>query len=212
MSVGLFFMSASFDLEMSFGASSEFRIFGVDEVGRGPLAGPVVAAAVFIPPNLWNEAQVQEFQDSKKVKPSKRRELADWIRGNCVWALAEADAAEIDRINILQASLAAMARALDQVPANFALIDGNRAPDTPVSCQTVVKGDAKSRSIAAASILAKAHRDALMEALDREFPQYGWAQNAGYPTAQHRQALLDHGATCYHRVTFGGVKNVTNQQ
>ena len=183
---------------------------GVDEVGRGPLAGPVVAAAVHIPLNLWEAAEVQQFEDSKRLSPTKRETLADWIRAHCPWGLAEVSAQEIDELNILQASLQAMARALAQVPADLALIDGNKVPPVSTRCQTVVKGDAKSRSIAAASILAKAHRDHLMARLHQEFPAYGWAQNAGYPTAQHRAALQALGPTCYHRVTFRGIKNVTS--
>ncbi len=153
---------------------------------------------------------MQRFQDSKKVKPADRASLATWIKANCAWGLSEVDAAEIDQLNILQASLTAMARALAQVSADFALIDGNKLPKTPVACEALVKGDAKSRSIAAASILAKDHRDTLMLALHHEFPAYGWDRNAGYPTAEHRAAIAQHGATCYHRATFKGVKNVTN--
>ena len=205
-------MTASFDPEMAAGASAEFRVFGVDEVGRGPLAGPVVAAAVHVPPDLWEAPEVQDLQDSKKVSPANRARLSGWIQAKCLWALSEVTAPEIDALNILQATMVAMARALDQVPADFALIDGNRVPTTPVPSRALVKGDAKSRSIAAASILAKHHRDQLMARLDAEFPQYGWARNAGYPTAEHRAALQAHGPTCYHRATFRGVKNVTNSE
>ena len=203
-------MSASFDPEIAAGASQDFAIFGVDEVGRGPLAGPVVAAAVHIPLNLWEALEVQRFHDSKKVKPADRAALAAWIKANCIWALCEVDAAEIDQLNILQASLTAMARALAQVSADFALIDGNKLPQTSVPCEALIKGDAKSRSIAAASILAKDHRDTLMLALHAEFPNYGWDRNAGYPTAEHRAAIAAHGPTCYHRATFKGVRTVTN--
>ena len=203
-------MTASFDPEIAAGARADFCVFGVDEVGRGPLAGPVVAAAVHIPLDLWDAPEVSRLQDSKKVSAVNRAQLAAWIKETCLWSLSEVSAQEIDEINILQASLAAMARALAQVPADFALIDGNKVPQTPVLCQALVKGDAKSRSIAAASILAKDHRDQIMSALDQEFPMYGWARNVGYPTAEHRGAIAAHGATCYHRATFRGVKNVTN--
>ena len=205
-------MTGSFDPEIAAGASADFRVFGVDEVGRGPLAGPVVAAAVHIPLPLWEAPEVLALQDSKKVSAANRARLSAWVQKNCLWALAAVEAGEIDRLNILEASLTAMARALAQVPADFALIDGNLVPETPVPCQPLVKGDAKSRSIAAASIVAKHHRDQIMARLDQEYPQYGWAQNAGYPTASHRAALATHGPTCYHRATFRGVKNVTDQK
>ena len=198
-------MGANFDLEVQVKASAEFHVFGVDEVGRGPLAGPVVAAAVQIPLPLWDADAVGHLQDSKKVGAKKRAILADWIRTHCRWSLAEVSAQEIDRLNILAASLRAMARALDQVPADFALIDGPKVPPTPVPALAVVRGDGRSRSIAAASILAKDHRDRLMRALDADFPAYGWVQNAGYPTALHRQALKDLGPTPHHRRTFKGV-------
>ena len=202
-------VTASFDPERALGASPQCRVFGVDEVGRGPLAGPVVAAAVHIPLPLWEEPEVRNLQDSKRVRAAERARLSTWIKAHCLWALAEVGPAEIDRLNILQASLLAMARALAQVPADQALIDGNKLPPTPVPAKALVKGDAKSRSIAAASILAKEHRDQIMRRLDAEFPVYGWSQNAGYPTAQHRAALTIHGPSCYHRATFRGVKNVT---
>ena len=203
-------MSASFEPEIAAGASQVFAVFGVDEAGRGPLAGPVVAAAVRIPLNLWDTPQVRRLQDSKKVTPADRTTLSIWIKANCIWALSEVQVPEIDQLNILQASLAAMARALEQLPADLALIDGNKLPQTPVPCQALVKGDAKSRSIAAASILAKDHRDGLMRVLHREFPVYGWDRNAGYPTAEHRASIARYGVTPYHRTTFRGVKNVTN--
>ncbi len=186
-------------------ASAEFHVFGVDEAGRGPLAGPVVAAAVQIPLQLWDAGAVSHLQDSKKVVAKKRTMLADWIRAHCCWSLAEVSVQEIDRLNILKASLCAMARALDQVPADFALIDGPKVPPTSVPALAVVRGDVRSRSIAAASILAKDHRDRLMQALDADYPAYGWAQNAGYPTARHRRALKDQGPTPHHRRSFRGV-------
>ena len=201
---------ASFDPEQAVGARADFIVCGVDEVGRGPLAGPVVAAAVHIPLTLWNREQVARLRDSKRVPIKEREELAAWIKAHCRWGLAEIGPGEIDQINILQASLKAMAHAVSQISADFALIDGNRAPALPIPSQTVVKGDHKSRSIAAASILAKVHRDHIMADLDAQFPLYGWAQNAGYPTAAHRAALALYGPSCHHRATFRGVKNVTS--
>lgn len=202
-------MTANFELEIASDASADFLVFGVDEVGRGPLAGPVVAAAVNIPINLWEKSEVAAIEDSKKVNPRKRAYLAAWIKKHCSFSVAQVNAAEIDKINILQASLAAMARSLEQVPADFALIDGNKIPITPVSCMAVVKGDSKSKSIAAASIIAKEYRDSIMVRLAKEFPNYGWSKNSGYPTAEHRAALQKYGPTLYHRATFNGVKNVT---
>ncbi|MFM2251205.1 MAG: hypothetical protein RLZZ358_2135 [Bacteroidota bacterium] len=175
---------------------------GCDEVGRGCLAGPVVAAAVILPSDYRNPW----IQDSKKLSKSTREELIQEIKGAALgWAIAEASVAEIDRINILQASFLAMERAIQQLPKapEHLLIDGNRWKSTlhyPYTC--VIKGDGKFASIAAASILAKVYRDDLMEKLGQEFPHYGWEQNAGYPTKKHREGIQSHGSCDWHRKSF----------
>ena len=190
-------------------------VIGVDEVGRGPLAGPVVAAAVYIPPDRRLHPVWRDVQDSKKLSSVRREVLFDVIKGQCLFGLGEASVAEIDQINILQATFLAMRRAIEMVvdthgiPAPFLLIDGNRRPkDWFWECQTVVKGDAKSVSIAAASILAKVTRDRLMADLAQDFPAYGWAQNAGYGTPEHLSALSTHGITPHHRLSFAPVKRL----
>ena len=186
-------------------------LIGVDEVGRGPLAGPVVACAVHIPPTLWQQSWLQELGDSKKLSPAKRQKLYTIITTHCPYAVTQSSVAEIEQLNILQASLLAMQRAitqlLPQVPqANLALIDGNRLPkDLPLPAQSVVKGDAKSAHIAAASIVAKVWRDTHMAELATQYPAYGWAQNAGYGTKQHLAALVAHGITPHHRLGFAPV-------
>jgi ribonuclease HII len=188
------------------------HLIGVDEVGRGPLAGPVVACAVHIPPTLWQQPWLGELADSKKLSLTKRQKLCHAITAHCPYALAHSSIAEIDQLNILQASLLAMQRAitqlLPQVPqANLALIDGNRLPlNLPLPAQSVVKGDAQSAHIAAASIVAKVWRDTHMAQLALQHPHYGWAQNAGYGTKQHLAALVQHGITPHHRLGFGPVK------
>ena len=175
---------------------------GCDEVGRGCLAGPVVAAAVILPVDYHNPW----IQDSKKLSKHTREELIQEIKGAALgWAIAEASVAEIDRINILQASFLAMERAIQQLPKapEHLLIDGNRWKSTlpyPYTC--VIKGDGKFASIAAASILAKVYRDELMEKLGQEFPHYGWEQNAGYPTKKHREGIQSHGSCDWHRKSF----------
>lgn len=183
-------------------------VCGVDEVGRGPIAGPVTAAAAILPRALPAEL-ADAINDSKKLTEAKREALVPLIEHHAVaWAIAEASVAEIDQINILQAALLAMTRAVEKlsVAPTLALIDGNRAPKAlPCPAQTVVKGDARSLSIAAASILAKVARDRLMTALDREFPGYGWAGNAGYPTPAHLEALRRLGPTPWHRRSFAPV-------
>jgi ribonuclease HII len=175
---------------------------GCDEVGRGCLAGPVVAAAVILPVDYRNPW----IQDSKKLSKHTREELIQEIKGAALgWAIAEASVAEIDQINILQASFLAMERAIQQLPKapEHLLIDGNRWKSTlpyPYTC--VIKGDGKFASIAAASILAKVYRDDLMEQLAHDFPHYGWEKNAGYPTKKHREGIQSHGSCSWHRKSF----------
>jgi ribonuclease HII len=175
---------------------------GCDEAGRGCLAGPVTAAAVILPPDFDNDL----INDSKQLTERQRERLRPIIEREAVaWAVAMVSPEEIDRINILRASITAMHRALDQlkVRPEGILVDGNRFfPYQNIPHTTIVKGDGKMLSIAAASILAKTHRDELMRRLDEEFPQYGWAKNKGYPTADHRAAIAAYGATPYHRRTF----------
>lgn len=175
---------------------------GCDEVGRGCLCGPVVAAAVILPNDFANEL----INDSKKLSKGNREGLIQEIKDNSIaWAVAESSVEEIDQINILNASLLAMSRAieaLDTAPEHL-LIDGNRFKsklDIPYDC--IIKGDGKYASIAAASILAKVHRDNLMAEYAKEFPGYGWEKNAGYPTKQHRQGILELGSTPIHRKSF----------
>lgn len=175
---------------------------GCDEVGRGCLAGPVVAAAVILPSDYRNPW----IQDSKKLSKQTREELIQEIKGAALgWAIAEASVAEIDRINILQASFLAMERAIQQLPQapEHLLIDGNRWKSTlPYSYTCVIKGDGKFAAIAAASILAKVYRDELMEKLAEDFPHYGWEKNAGYPTKKHREGIQSHGSCSWHRKSF----------
>ncbi|MBY0435454.1 MAG: ribonuclease HII [Cyclobacteriaceae bacterium] len=175
---------------------------GCDEVGRGCLAGPVVAAAVILPKHYQHEL----LNDSKQLTKEERWTLQSEIKRDAIaWAVAEVSAGEIDEINILQASFAAMHRALDQltVRPEFLLVDGNRfVPyrDLPFEC--IIKGDAMYLSIAAASVLAKTHRDELMQRLALEYPGYSWETNVGYPTEEHRDGIRALGITPYHRKTF----------
>lgn len=180
-------------------------IAGVDEAGRGPLCGPVVAAAVIFP-NRDIEIPVV-IRDSKKMSPAQRATAYDWITQNTIWAVGQCSPAEIDELNILWASMCAMERAvamLERVP-DMCLIDGNRVPKN-LTGRAVVKGDAKSLSIAAASIIAKETRDKIMHDLSEKFPMYGWNKNAGYPTAEHLQAIEKYGINEHYRKTFGPVK------
>lgn len=181
---------------------------GCDEAGRGCLAGPVMAAAVVLPQNICeiNPALAEALNDSKQLTEKKRSALRSLIeRDALAWAVAAVDNREIDKINILRASITAMHRALDGLllcPEHI-LVDGNRfLPYKDIPSTTVVKGDAKYMSIAAASILAKTHRDALMLELHERFPQYAWNSNKGYPSAAHRAAIRQYGPTPYHRMTF----------
>lgn len=182
-------------------------VAGVDEAGRGPLAGPVVAAAVI----LDEQQPIAGLNDSKKLSAARRDVLFDEIRAKALCCcIAEATVQEIDELNILQATLLAMRRAVEGLrlkPAQV-LVDGNRLPVLKVPAEAIVKGDAKVASIAAASILAKVHRDRLCEDLHQRFPQYGFATHKGYPTADHLAALQHHGACPEHRRSFGPVKLV----
>lgn len=181
---------------------------GLDEVGRGCLAGPVVAAAVILPKDYTNPL----LNDSKQLSRLERQKLRVEIEREAVsWKIAKASTEEIDRINIAKASFLAMHRAVEQltVQPEHLLVDGNRFVPYPMIPHTcIIKGDSLYASIAAASILAKTYRDELMEQLALDYPMYGWEQNVGYPTPKHCRALLEYGATPWHRKTFGPVKNV----
>lgn len=177
-------------------------VCGIDEAGRGPLAGPVFAAAVILPA----DCEIEGLDDSKKLSEKKRERLYDEIIEKAVaWSVAFADEKEIDEINILNATFLAMKRAADglSVKSDFALIDGNRVPrDLGIECETVIKGDAKSMSIAAASILAKVSRDRFLLELDKEYPQYMFAKHKGYPTALHFELVRKYGPCPVHRLSF----------
>jgi ribonuclease HII len=181
------------------------RVAGVDEAGRGPLAGPVVAAAVILDPRR----RVDGLRDSKQLTAGQRCELAQRIRSDALaFAIAQASVAEIDRLNILQASLLAMRRAIEalQPAAELVLIDGNRLPSIAIAARAVVGGDATEPAISAASILAKTHRDALMQAVHEQYPGYGFAHHFGYPTPEHLARLRELGPCAMHRRTFAPVR------
>ncbi len=186
------------------------RIAGVDEVGRGPLAGPVVAAAVVLDPQNIPAG----LNDSKKLTPRKRAGLMQELLATADVSIAQATVAEIDEHNILRASHIAMVRAVAglKTAPDHVLIDGNMAPrDLTLSSQTIVKGDGRSVSIAAASIAAKLWRDEHMVALAQQYPHYGWEKNAGYPTAQHKLGLQQFGVTPHHRRSFKPIHNILYQ-
>lgn len=181
-------------------------IAGVDEVGRGPLAGPVVSAAVILP----DEHTIVGLDDSKKISHKKRCLLADQIKEQALcWEIAEASVAEIDQINILQATMLAMQRAVSElsIRPELVMVDGNRTPDFGIESKAVVGGDGKVESISAASIIAKVYRDELMQNYAKTYPDYGFEKNAGYPTKLHRDALKQYGVTPIHRRSFAPVKN-----
>ena len=186
-------------------------IAGVDEVGRGPLAGPVVAAAVILDP----ENPIKGLADSKALSAKRREALNTEIRAKALaWVITRAEVDEIDELNILHASMLAMKRALDllSIKPDHAKIDGNRLPpDLPCSAEAIVKGDQSEACISAASIIAKVERDREMIALESIYPGYGFASHKGYPTKVHMQALRDHGVTPVHRYSFGPVARLLEQ-
>lgn len=180
-------------------------IAGVDEVGRGPLCGPVIAAAVILDPLR----PIEGLKDSKRLSEARREMLAAQVREHALaWCIARADVEEIDHLNILHATMLAMQRAVTglTVQPELALVDGNRCPQLAVPCQALVKGDDRVPAIAAASILAKVARDREMLELDVRYPGYGIASHKGYPTKQHMQALAELGATPIHRKSFRPVR------
>lgn len=181
---------------------------GIDEVGRGPLAGPVVAAAVILDrPRLIASTLFKDINDSKKLSLKKRRAIAAALGDYADIGIGLCSVEEIDTINILQATLTAMRRACEKLstaPA-IALVDGNSRPDLPCPVQTVIKGDSVSLSIAAASIAAKVYRDDIMATLSQDFPAYGWDSNAGYGTATHMKAIEINGVTRHHRRSFAPI-------
>jgi ribonuclease HII len=195
-------------LETEHGRLRGVIIAGTDEAGRGPLAGPVVAAAVIIAHDLAADLH-DSIRDSKKLTAQQRDDLFPRICETCAHAIAECSVEEIDRLNILHASLLAMRRAVEALArqVDLVLVDGNKTPPlNGIKALPVIGGDDISLSIAAASILAKVTRDRQMHELHEAFPHYGWAQNRGYPTAFHRAALEKHGPTPHHRQSFTPVK------
>jgi len=203
--------SPDLDQERAAQALGHARVAGVDEVGRGPLAGPVTAAAVILDPECIPEG----LTDSKKLGRARRETLCAALMGCAQVSVAHASVEEIDALNILRAAHLAMARALaalDPMP-DMALIDGNMVPrGLTLPAQAIVRGDAVSLSIAAASIVAKTCRDRLMRDLAQQFPGYGWERNAGYPSKAHRAALLNLGVTPHHRRSFKPVHNILYQE
>lgn len=191
----------SYEFEDKHYAEGYTAVCGCDEAGRGPLCGPVVAAAVILPRGLV----IEGLDDSKKLTEKKREKLFDIIKEKAIaYSIAEASPAEIDEINILNASMLAMRRAVEglAIKVDFALIDGNCSRGFAIPTETVVKGDAKSYSIAAASILAKVTRDRGCIELDRQYPQYNIAKHKGYPTKEHMDAVREHGVCPIYRKTF----------
>lgn len=191
----------TYDFEKALREDGYIAVCGVDEAGRGPLAGPVVAAACILP----IDCEIDGLNDSKKLSEKKREQLFDIIKEKAIaYSIASASNEEIDKLNILNATMLAMARAIEGLPkkADFALVDGNCVRNFPVAAKTVVKGDAKSPSIAAASILAKVTRDRLCLEMDEEYPEYNFKKHKGYPTKEHRELVEKYGPCPLHRMTF----------
>ncbi len=201
----------TFSYERALRQHGYVRIAGTDEVGRGPLAGPVVAACVVLPA----DCEFQKFQDSKKLSPAVRVQLADELeRLDAMIGIGIVSAAEIDRLNILQASLLAMRQAVEALPAppDFLLVDGKFTVPLPIDQQPLVKGDSRSASVAAASIVAKVKRDAMMAEYHLQFPAYNFTQHKGYPTAEHCRLLRKYGPCAIHRQSFRPVRDCLAQK
>lgn len=191
-----------YSIELNAVANGYTYVCGVDEAGRGPLAGPVYAAAVILPHDLI----IDGLNDSKKLSEAKREKLYNIITQSAIsYSIASASVEEIEELNILNATYLAMTRAIEglTIPADYALIDGNRLPpDLQIPCEYVIKGDAKSYSIAAASILAKVTRDRLMDKMDAVYPEYGFIKHKGYGTKVHTEAIIKYGPCKIHRPSF----------
>ena len=197
---------ANYDLETKLRISGKEIIAGIDEVGRGPWAGPVTACAVILDPNNIPDG----LNDSKVLTAKRRKQLFDLIMDSAQVSCVHVEVTEIDQVNILQATFRAMERAVSHLPIpNHILVDGNKLPpNLPSPATAIVKGDAKSVSIAAASIIAKVTRDRLMSDLSEAYPGYGWKKNAGYGTKMHQLGLLNHGVTPHHRRSFKPIHNI----
>jgi len=185
-------------------------ICGIDEAGRGPWAGPVVAGAVILDPQTMSDNLIRGLDDSKKLKAAIREDLLAELKTVALIGVGQASVDEIDELNILQATFLAMRRAVEMLgeAPDFALVDGNRAPSLPCPAQTVIKGDGKSLSIAASSIVAKVTRDRGMADLAQTYPGYGWENNAGYGTKQHQSALRELGVTPEHRKSYKPIQKI----
>ncbi len=203
-------MAAMWQFEHEAKAKGYRWIAGTDEVGRGPLAGPVVAAAVILP----EDADLPEIKDSKKLSEKQREQLDKLIKEQAVaWAIAEVDWKTIDDINILEASRLAMQKSVQMLaqPADFVLVDGLPNPQITLPSEAIVKGDNRSISIAAAAIIAKVYRDNLMNEYDKQYPGYGFGANKGYPTAEHMQAVAELGPCPIHRMSFRPLSDLMYQ-
>ena len=202
-----------FSLEESLGLSTSAVIVGVDEVGRGPLAGPVTAAAVFVDRQKITLDLSTKIDDSKKIPKKKRAIISKQIEGMAMIGMGWASSGEIDQLNILEATMIAMKRAVLSLrkqiilDPDYILIDGNKVPSFDFPSKAIVRGDEKSLSIAAASIVAKSKRDAFMTSLSKLYPCYGWEKNAGYGTREHLAAIERKGITAYHRRSFKPIAN-----
>lgn len=199
-----------FDLENQYAG----HVIGVDEVGRGPLAGPVIASAAYIDQATIPKELIVEIKDSKKLSLKKREFLYGALQPYIKWSIGIAEVEEIDQINVLQASLLAMTRAIKQFtfPLSAVLVDGTHKPNLPeLNIETFIKGEEKSLSIATASIMAKVTRDRLMVRLAEQYPHYGWEKNAGYGTKEHKEGLQKHGVTRYHRKSYKPIQDIIAQ-